>query len=87
MKLAWKNLCKTDDELADMKKGFGNAKVGFEFLVQLLELRINNNLNETCRDNYDNPNWNLKQADLIGEARAYREIRDLVKSTIDIKSH
>ena len=80
MKLAWKQV---EDPGGDLVDALAKGKNAFRFLISILDSRIETNRNQTLLDNYDNPNWALKQADLVGELRAYKEISALLKSTLD----
>ena len=79
MKTAWKQLPETPDEEADLKDALADGKRAFNFLVKLLEKRLESSRKEMVRDNYDCHNWSEKQADLNGVQRTYQEIINLIK--------
>lgn len=75
MKVAWKQLAKKNaDKEEDIKHAWSDSENFREFLIELLEDRIKATENEAVRDDYDCPNWNLKQADMIGCIRTYKEV-------------
>lgn len=81
MKTAWKQLCKTADQEADLKDALVDGKRALSFLAELLEKRLDSSYKDQRRDNYEVTHWHLKQADFIGQQRTYKEILDLIKST------
>lgn len=86
MKLAWKNICKNNpDKEADLKAALADGHNAFTFLSEILEQRVASSMNEMLLDSYEKTKWELKQADIIGELRAYKEISNLIKSTLDTK--
>lgn len=72
MKLAWKNL--EDYNEKDFKVAWAASRVMREYIIELLRERIKAAENQQTRQDYDCPNWNLKQADHIGTIRTYKEI-------------
>lgn len=80
MKLAWKQLAAGNaDKEADIKHSLADATNAFEFLIEILEGRIEAERQKAEREQYDLENWAYKQADSNGVIRTYREIIELVK--------
>ena len=80
MKTAWKNLTKDNpDKTEDFKGAWADGKNFRDFLIELLEGRLEAARNAKERDNYDLENWSYKQADSNGSIRTYKEIIELLK--------
>jgi 2-keto-4-pentenoate hydratase len=79
MKLAWKNLTKdTPEKAADFKEAWADSENFRLFLKELLQERMEAEMAIAMKEDYDCPNWNLKQADAIGTVRTYRKIMELL---------
>lgn len=76
MQVKWLIGCKTDLEKTKRKEIVEGAKPALDILVEMCYnsiVRLENSLT------YDNPNWALQQADLVGYKRAYEEIIKICK--------
>lgn len=77
MKTAWTVGLKAQDK-ADIKSAFESSGRMRERLKELIEKKIESKRTEVRTNNYENPNWNLLQADSIGYERALYEIISLI---------
>lgn len=63
----------------DFKKLLENSQAQFSRLLQIIEddeKAIERQ--ETSKDDFETPSWALKQANRLGEKKAYRKVKDLL---------
>jgi hypothetical protein len=77
MKTTWTKGLEADAAKV-MKAEFLASAILRERLEEIIEQRISNAF-EVTRSQYDNPNWQFKQADSAGYKRAMQEIISLLE--------
>jgi len=56
----------------------------FKRLYELMQAKsVANNKSKLSKDNYDSPNWEMRQADAVGYGRCLEEIKALLNYTQD----
>lgn len=71
MQAKWLSDCKTDEDRRKRKE----ALLGSQLILDILsKVCYNSTIQDKSENDYDNPNWAYKQADLVGYKRAMNEI-------------
>lgn len=71
MQAKWLSDCKTDEDRRKRKE----ALLGAQLILDILsKVCYNSTIQDKSENDYNNPNWAYKQADLVGYKRAMNEI-------------
>jgi len=80
---SWLTHCPTKEDEILFKQTLAESQEVFRVLTEIIDKKKTQNLKEREKEElYDNPNWALRQADLIGEARAYEKVLDLLRKSL-----
>jgi len=80
---SWLKHCKTAEDKELFKQSLQESQSVFRVLIEIIDGKIDQNLKDReKKELYDSPNWALRQADLVGEARAYKIVEDLCRKSL-----
>lgn len=73
-------LCKDKQQEEAVKEDLKFARRYLNLLVARVERELEDAIKESEAEfNYDKPNWELKQAELLGYRRAFRKIKEIIR--------
>ena len=80
---SWLNHCQTVESKVNFKQSLQESQSVFKVLAEIINAKKLQNLKERDKKElYDSPNWALRQADLVGESRAYEKVLDLLRKSL-----
>lgn len=70
----------TDEQANGVKEDMKFARRFLNVLVARLDKELEEKIQESeSQFNYENPNWELKQAELLGYRRAIRKVKEIIR--------
>jgi hypothetical protein len=70
----------TEEQAVTVKDDMTFARSFLNTLVARLDKELDDKIQESeAQFNYDNPNWELKQAELLGYRRAIRKVKEIIR--------
>ncbi|QDP51651.1 MAG: hypothetical protein Tp1100MES1331091_19 [Prokaryotic dsDNA virus sp.] len=70
----------TEEQAVTVKDDMTFARSFLNTLVARLDKELDDKIQESeAQLNYDNPNWELKQAELLGYRRAIRKVKEIIR--------
>lgn len=73
-------LCSNKEQEEAVKEDMQFTRRYLNLLTARVEKEIEDAIKESEAEfNYDNPNWALKQAELLGYRRAFRKVKEIIR--------
>lgn len=70
----------TEEQVSSVNEDLKFARRFLNVLVARLDKEIEDNVKEAEAEfNYDKPNWELRQAELLGYRRAIRKVKEIIR--------
>lgn len=70
----------TDEQTSSVNEDIKFARRYLNVLIARIDKEIEDKVKESEAEfNYENPNWELKQAELLGYRRALRKVKEIIR--------